>query len=165
MEQFLLVNIVIGIIQLVTLIIDIVTFPIYYVIQMPWKKKSLMNKTYAVKISSGEDEVTYKSVEASQELLKDAEGKDIDTMEKMLNYLRQKFASQLCLGTREIISLEEEASSDGEKVWKKYSMGEYRWITYEQMFQKSLAFGRGIKELGYPPKTNVIMYADTRGQL
>ena len=63
MEQFLLVNIVMGIVRLVTLIVDIVTFPIYYIVQMPWKKKPLMNKKYAVQICSGDDEVTYKSVE------------------------------------------------------------------------------------------------------
>ena len=132
---------------------------------MPWKKKSLANKKCAVKISSGDNEVTYKSIQPEQEPFKDDEANDIDTMEKMLNYVRQKFASQLCLGTRQIIRLEQETSSDEEKVWKKYSMGEYTWITYEQMFQRALAFGRGIKELGYPPTTNVIMYADTRGEL
>ena len=130
---------------------------------MPWKKEVLMKKQYAVQISSSESEVRYKSTDEKRSFWQEAEQNSIDTMDKMLNFVCKKYSSRLCLGTRQILSMKNEISPDSGKVWKKYNMGGYEWMTYDQMFQKSFAFGRGLKELGYPPKTNIIIYADTRG--
>lgn len=164
MAGFLVANILINLLQIFTFIIDFITLPIYCIIQRPWQQKSLMKKKYAEPVSSGENEVTYRSIEEKHGLCKEAEQKGIDTMEKMLNFLRLKFATRPCIGTRQILSVEQEVSPDTGKVLKKYNMGEYLWITYDQMFNRALAFGRGVKELGYPPKTKVVMYADTRGE-
>ena len=131
---------------------------------MPWKKEVLMKKQYAVQISSSESEVRYKSTDEKRSFWREAEKNGIDTMDKMLNFVCMKYSSRLCLGTRQILSMENEISrSDTGEVWKKYNMGGYECMTYDQMFKRSFAFGRGLKELGYPPKTNIMIYADTRG--
>ena len=157
------VNILILLIKCVVYFFDFITFPIWYLIQRPWRLVSLMNKKLATQISASKNEVTFRSVESKTELCKEAEKKGIDTLEKMFNYIREKFKARPCLGTREIIGTETELSSDKSKMWKKYNLGEYHWLTYEQMFQKALAFGRGVRSLGYVPKTNIVIYADTKG--
>ena len=164
MAGFLVANILINLIQIFAFIIDFFTIPIYYVLQKPWRKTSLMKQTYAVPVDTGENEVTYRSIAKKHAFCKEAEQKQLDTMEKMLNFLRLKYGTRPCIATRKIFSVEQEVSPETGKAWKKYNMGDYQWITYDQVFQRSLAFGRGVKELGYPPKTKIVMYADTRGR-
>ena len=157
-------NILINIISIISFIIDFITFPIWYIIQRPWTERSLMEKKHAVQVSSGKHEVTYRSLKKEHPNCIEAKQKGIDTMEKMLNLLRQKYATKPCIATRKIISMEHEKSPDTGKMWKKYNMGDYHWITYDQMFKRALAFGRGIRDLQYPPGTKVVMYADTTGK-
>ena len=164
MAGYLVANILINIVSLFAFLVDFLTYPIWYIIQRPWGKTSLMELKYASQVSSGENEVTYRSTRGEHKLCKEAAQKGIDTMEKMLNLLRQKYGSRPCIATRQILAVENETSTDTGKVWKKYRMGDYHWITYDQMFERALAFGRGIYELGYPPTTKVVMYADTRGE-
>ena len=123
-----------------------------------------MEKKHAAQISSGKNEVTYRSLEREHPLCLESKQKGIDTMDKMLDLLRQKYATKPCIATRKIVGMEHEKSPDTGKVWKKYSMGDYHWITYDQMFKRAIAFGRGIRDLEYPPGTKVVMYADTRGK-
>lgn len=35
-----------------------------------------------------------------------------------------------------------------EKKWEFYELGEFKWITYEEMLTKVRDLGRGLKELG-----------------
>ena len=157
-------NILINLISIISFIIDFITFPIWYMIQRPWNERHLMEKKHAAQISSGKNEVTYRSTEKEHPFCREANQKGIDTMEKMLNLLRQKYATKRCIATRKIISMDQEQSPDTGKMWKKYNMGDYQWINYDQMFNRALAFGRGIRDLQYPPGTKVVMYADTRGK-
>ena len=165
MSSPLWVNIIIFAIKCAVFLLDLITFPFWYLLQRPWRKTSMMNKKLATQISSNKNEVTFRSVEKKTKMCKEAEEAGIDTLEKMLNYIKVKYKSKPCLGTRKIISMEEELSSDKSKIWKKFNLGEYNWLTYEQMFQVALSFGRGVKSLGYPPKTNIVIYADTSGKV
>ena len=166
MAGYLMANILINIVAIVAFLIDVITFPFWYFVQMPWKETRLMDQTHATKIdTTRKDEVLYRSNKTPHVLCKEANQKGIDTMEKMLNLLRQKYASRPCIATRQILSTENEVCKDTGKVWKKYNMGDYQWITYDQMFQRALAFGKGVCQIGYPAKTKVVMYADTRGNI
>ena len=157
-------NILINLISIISFIIDFITFPIWYMIQRPWNERHLMEKKHAAQISSGKNEVTYRSTKKKHQLCIEADQKGIDTMDKMLELLRQKYATRPCIATRQIVSVDKEIDSATGKVWKKFNMGAYQWITYDQMFQRALAFGRGVNQVGYPPGTKVVMFADTRGQ-
>ena len=133
-------NIVIGIIKFFAFIIDLFTFPIYFLVQQPWRKRSLMRRQRAEQVGSGDNEVTYRSIAKKHELCKEAEEKGVDTVEKMFNFLHSKYATKPCIGTRQIFSVEEEKSDETGKVLKKYNMGKYHWITYDEMFNRALEF-------------------------
>ncbi|KAI2656463.1 Long-chain-fatty-acid--CoA ligase 3 [Labeo rohita] len=45
-----------------------------------------------------------------------------------------------CLGTRELLSKEDETQEDG-RVFKKLILGEYRWMSYDQVYKEVRAFG------------------------
>ena len=45
-------------------------------------------------------------------------------------YAVQKYRTKECLGTREVLGVEDEVQKSG-KVFQKLQLGEYKWMTYE----------------------------------
>ena len=56
---------------------------------------------------------------------------------------------------------EDEKQSSG-KIFKKLSLGEYKWISYQQADKIVSAFGSGLVKLGMEPKQTISIYAETR---
>lgn len=81
----------------------------------------------------------------------------------MLTYATKIHADKKCLGTREILSEEDEVQPNG-KVFKKYNMGEYKWRTFNEVYGMVANFGRGLRELGLEPRQNVAIFAETRAE-
>lgn len=88
---------------------------------------------------------------------------DIDTLEKMFNFVTKIHTTKRCLGTRQIISEEDEIQPNG-RVFKKYKMGEYKWKNFIEVEHLASCFGRGIRELGAQPKQNIVIFAETRAE-
>ncbi|PIK55781.1 putative long-chain-fatty-acid--CoA ligase 4-like, partial [Apostichopus japonicus] len=66
-----------------------------------------------------------------------------------------------CLGTREILSEDEELQANGKK-FKKVIMGQYKWKTYRQVFKEVDCFGKGLHQLGVQPRQNILIFSETR---
>lgn len=88
---------------------------------------------------------------------------NIDTLEKMFNYVAKIHSNKRCLGTREILSEEDEVQPNG-RVFKKYNMGEYKWRTFSDVERSASHFGRGLRELGQQPLQNIVLFAETRAE-
>ncbi len=56
----------------------------------------------------------------------------VDTVTKAFDYAVNKFRGQDCLGTREILGVEDEVQKNG-KVFQKLQLGEYKWMTYDEV--------------------------------
>ena len=67
------------------------------------------------------------------------------------------------MGTREIIAELDEVQPNG-KMFKKYQLGDYRWISYEDLDSTSDYFGRGLRSLGLNPRDRICIFADTRAE-
>ena len=50
------------------------------------------------------------------------------------------------------------------QVFKKLSLGAYRWISYNEAHLISKEFGRGLRELGQQPRSPIAIYAETRAE-
>ncbi|XP_070827273.1 long-chain-fatty-acid--CoA ligase 3a [Chaetodon trifascialis] len=87
----------------------------------------------------------------------------VDTVDKLFEYTVTRFAHRDCLGTREVISEEDERQSDG-KVFKKLVLGEYHWLSYEEVFTAASQLGSGLVALGQQPKTNIAIFCETRAE-
>lgn len=87
----------------------------------------------------------------------------IDTLEKMLKYMSQTHTTNRCLGTRDVLSEEDEMQENG-RVFKKYKMGEYQWRNYVEVESEASNFGNGIRQLGVRPKDNVVIFSETRAE-
>ena len=50
------------------------------------------------------------------------------------------------------------------QVFKKLSLGDYNWISFDDVQKISTHFGRGLRELGQQPHTPIAIYAETRAE-
>lgn len=88
---------------------------------------------------------------------------NIDTLEKMFTYVTKIHTTKRCLGTREILSEEDEVQPNG-RVFKKYNMGDYKWKSFVDVERLASCFGRGVRELGQQPLKNIVIFAETRAE-
>ncbi|KAG5667342.1 hypothetical protein PVAND_015325 [Polypedilum vanderplanki] len=152
-----------NILSAVTFVYDLVTLPLYYIIQQPWKVIERSERKKGELISGDNNQVTYKSLLPIRSEHALVVRENADTLEKVFNLVAKTHANKNCLGTREILSEEEERQSDG-KVLKKYQMGEYRWRTFNETNYEADCFGKGMRELGVQPRDRVAIFAETRAE-
>ncbi|KAM4696707.1 long-chain-fatty-acid--CoA ligase 4 isoform 2-T3 [Rhinophrynus dorsalis] len=86
-----------------------------------------------------------------------------DTLDKLFQHAVAKFGKRDCLGTRELLSEENEKQPNG-KVFKKLILGEYKWLNYEEVSVKVHNFGSGLSALGLKPKSTVAIFCETRAE-
>uniref|UniRef100_A0A8C4Q264 long-chain-fatty-acid--CoA ligase n=1 Tax=Eptatretus burgeri TaxID=7764 RepID=A0A8C4Q264_EPTBU len=68
-----------------------------------------------------------------------------------------------CLGTRELLSEEDEPQSNG-KIFKKMILGEYHWMTFAEVNKRATLLGRGLAALGQLPRQPVAVFCETRAE-
>ncbi|CAH1183334.1 unnamed protein product [Phaedon cochleariae] len=149
--------------KILAVIYDVVTLPVYLIIQNPWKARRLNSMKKAIPIDQDDKSITIKATKKPGRFHIELEEAKIDTMAKLLNYAQQKHGDKQCLGTREILREEDEIQQDG-KVFKKYIMGDYQWKSFNEVNDEALRFGRGLREMGNEPGKNVVILAETRAE-
>nr|XP_055059470.1 long-chain-fatty-acid--CoA ligase 3b [Misgurnus anguillicaudatus] len=87
----------------------------------------------------------------------------VDTLDKAFEYAVVNFPTRDCLGTRELLSEEDEIQPNG-KVFKKVILGDYNWLSYEDTFCLSQRFGSGLAALGQKPLCNIAIFCETRAE-
>jgi len=162
----MIVDILLTVAQVFVFLYDVVTYPIYQVvgrITSKQEEKKTTPRAYMVKESS--EEIRWRRDKSNE----NAVYKDIiidnkvDTVTKAFNYAVTKHGEKQCLGTREVLGEEDEVQNNG-KVFKKLSLGDYQWITYNQTQTTSNLFGKGLRELGQQPSEAIVIYAETRAE-
>lgn len=135
---------------------------------LPWyfltgasSKKNLAKRIKAKSIK-GQAEGPYRSVDRFDTLAyMDFPGKD--TLDKLFDYAVERFGKAQCLGTRTVLSEENETQPNG-KVFKKLILGDYKWITYEEMDVEVNLFGSGLAALGQQPRNTIAIFCETRAE-
>ncbi|XP_046883518.1 long-chain-fatty-acid--CoA ligase 3b [Hypomesus transpacificus] len=87
----------------------------------------------------------------------------VRTLDKVFEFAARRFPRRDCLGTREVLSEEDELQPNG-KVFKKVILGEYNWLSYEEAYQAAVCFGSGLASLGQKPQRNVAIFCETRAE-
>jgi long-chain acyl-CoA synthetase len=151
----------IWIIRALIFVYDFVTFPFYLAYQKPWNTRRNAGKVRAVSIERTQDSITFKPVQKTCPGLDNFVAKNIQTMDKCFELAVNEHSHKPMVGTREILSEEDEKQADG-KVFKKWIMGEYKWKSYLQVNDSATNFGRGLRELGLNPRNKIGIFADTK---
>ncbi|XP_066504604.1 long-chain-fatty-acid--CoA ligase 4 [Hoplias malabaricus] len=135
---------------------------------LPWyylsgaKDKTTLAKRIKAKPISGQAEGPYRSVDLFESLAQmDFPGKD--TLDKLFDHAVARFSKAHCLGTRTILSEENETQPSG-KVFKKLILGDYKWITYEELDVEVSLIGSGLAALGQQPRHTIAIFCETRAE-
>ncbi|NWW87340.1 ACSL4 ligase, partial [Rhynochetos jubatus] len=153
----------------------VLLLPVYVVISVysvlvfiPWyfltnaKKKKAMAKRVKAKPILDKPGSPYRAV-THLDSLANINIPGADTLDKLFDHALAKFGKKDCLGTREILSEENEMQPNG-KVFKKLILGTYRWLSYEELNEKVNRFGSGLTALGLTPKSTVAIFCETRAE-
>jgi len=144
---------------------DFVTYPIYFVIDRPWRTTRLIARTRARIVSTGANEITIKAVplpSLTKDELKNAP-EEINTMERLFKFSSKKHGDKKCLGTRQVLGEMEETQASG-KMLTKLQLGDYTWQTYSQVAAKADCLGKGLREIGAKQRDRVVIYANTSAE-
>ncbi|NXP45208.1 ACSL4 ligase, partial [Heliornis fulica] len=153
----------------------ILLLPVYLLISVysmlvfiPWyfltnaKKKKAMAKRLKAKPISDIPGSPYRSI-THLDSLANINIPGADTLDKLFDHALAKFGKKDCLGTREILSEENEMQPNG-KVFKKLILGTYKWLSYEEVNEKVSRLGSGLTALGLAPKSTVVIFCETRAE-
>ncbi|XP_039975370.1 long-chain-fatty-acid--CoA ligase 4 [Xiphias gladius] len=148
-------------IHLLVWLYSILSFLPWYYITGAGQRKALSKRIKALS-TSGCAEGPYRSVDHFDSLAReDFPGKD--TLDKLFKHAVQRFGQAHCLGTRDILSEENEIQPSG-KVFKKLILGEYRWLSYNELDAVVSEFGSGLAALGQQPKSTIAIFCETRAE-
>ncbi|XP_077579824.1 long-chain-fatty-acid--CoA ligase 3b [Stigmatopora nigra] len=111
---------------------------------------------------SGHPAGPYRAINSQQELAAGLHP-GVDTLDKVFEYAAKKFPHRDCLGTREVLSEEDELQPNG-KVFKKVILGNYNWLSYDETYQAARMFGSGLAALGQKPLHNIAIFCETRAE-
>ncbi|XP_061538439.1 long-chain-fatty-acid--CoA ligase 3a isoform X2 [Phycodurus eques] len=110
----------------------------------------------------GRPEGPYRAVKATKGLVRTLYP-GLDTLAKIFECSAMRFPHRDCLGTREVISEEDEQQTNGKK-FKKVVLGEYHWLSYRETLSAACQFGCGLASLGQKPKHNIAIFCETRAE-
>lgn len=85
------------------------------------------------------------------------------TMPALFEQSCKKYSSDRLLGTREFIDKEFVTASDGRK-FEKLHLGEYKWQTYGEVFERVCNFASGLVNVGHNVDDRVAIFSDTRAE-
>lgn len=140
---------------------DILTIPVYLILQTPWKLGQEAKVIRSRVIKSEREAVTYRTNDPPRAVHVRMLQENIDTLEKVFTYVAKTYPTKNCLGTRQKFSEEDELQPNG-RVFKKYNLGEYKWKTYQESERMATSFGRGLRQLGHRPYQKIVIFAETR---
>ncbi|XP_025417767.1 long-chain-fatty-acid--CoA ligase 3 isoform X2 [Sipha flava] len=147
----------------ISFIYDVITYPVYLILQQPWNKKQKSQRMKSKITVLDDNTILIKTLSTFSPnhlaLVKDK----IDTLYKVFQYSVNKYSESRCLGTREVLAEEDEVQPNG-RIFKKYVMGDYKWMTYKDVDNASDYFGNALISLGQKHKENIAIFAETRAE-
>lgn len=144
-------------VKLVVIIYDIVTLPVYFVIQMPWEHWKRRRACFAKPVIDDDSSSPYRR-------LKNPEVDSLRAVETLNDLARNAIrtnAKRPALGTRRVLGRKEEKQENG-KIFKKLVLGDYEWMTYEEVDRKIDHTARGLLFIGVKPGHYLAVFAETR---
>lgn len=105
-------------IKALSYVYDLLTFPVYLILQRPWEKRKASRRIKARPISKDDNQITYRSVDSPGLMHILLEREKIDTLEKVFLWVVKMHGDKRCLGTRQILAEEDEPQPNG-RIFKK----------------------------------------------
>lgn len=150
---------VLGLIKVLGTVYDLVTLPVYAVLQQPWVYWKRKRMCFAKRIIEGDPSSPYRLLDNSE--VENLRG--IQTLDEVARRAIRAYAKRPAMGTRRILGRTEEKQPNG-KVFKKLVLGDYEWWTYEEVDRKIDLTARGLLSIGARPRQFLAILAETRAE-
>uniref|UniRef100_A0A8C9VU24 long-chain-fatty-acid--CoA ligase n=1 Tax=Scleropages formosus TaxID=113540 RepID=A0A8C9VU24_SCLFO len=149
------------VVRSVVWVYSIITFLPWYLLSGASTKQERAKRVRA-RSANGHPGGPYRSV-ASLKALTTGLHPGRDTLDGVFEHAAQHFPNRDCLGTRQLLSEEDEVQPNG-KVFKKVILGDYIWLSYREAYQAAAHFGSGLAALGQRPQYNIAIFCETRAE-
>ena len=114
------IDLVVGAIKVLSVVVDLITLPVYALIQRPWEKRKSSQRIKAQPVFKDDKSIVYRNVDPIGYTHSLLEKKNINTFEAVLKWVAENHGDKKCLGTRQILAEEDEVQANG-RVFKKVS--------------------------------------------
>lgn len=146
-------------VKALTLIYDALTLPVYFIFQRPWVYWQRKRTIYAKRVIPEDPSSPYRRVKNLE--LQNLKG--LQTLDEVARKAILRNSKRPALGTRAVLGRTEEKQPSG-KVFKKLVLGDYEWLTYEEVGRKIDLTARGLLSIGAKPHQYLAILAETRAE-
>lgn len=87
---------------------------------------------------------------------------NVSTIPDVFRHTAAKYSTKDCLGTRQVL-LRHRSTFEG-KPMEKLELGDYKWLTYSQMYESAQAVGWALRDMGYTLGDRIAVFAETRAE-
>ncbi|XP_037575027.1 long-chain-fatty-acid--CoA ligase 4 [Dermacentor silvarum] len=150
---------ILGLIKVLGTVYDVVTLPVYAVLQQPWVYWKRKRMCFAKPLIEGDPSSPYRLLDNSE--LESLKG--VQTLDEVARRAIRSYAKRPAMGTRRVLGRSDEKQPNG-KVFKKLVLGDYEWLTYEEVDRKVDLTARGLLSIGARPRQFVAILAETRAE-
>ncbi|XP_077521894.1 long-chain-fatty-acid--CoA ligase 4-like [Amblyomma americanum] len=147
----------VGLVTCLVTVYDVITLPVYAVFQRPWVYWKRKRICFAKPIIEGDPSSPYKRLQNDD--FEDLRG--VQTLDEMARRAISRHAPRPALGTRPVLSSTETRQPNG-RCFKKLVLGDYEWLTYEEVDRKIDLTARGLLSIGVKPRQYLAILAETR---
>ncbi|XP_078736341.1 LOW QUALITY PROTEIN: long-chain-fatty-acid--CoA ligase 4-like [Lampetra fluviatilis] len=147
--------------QLLTAVYTAVAFLPWYLLTGARERLARARRAKAAS-TSGEPAGPWRAV-GREDGLSSAGFEDAPTLDRFFLRGVRGHAESDCLGTRQVLSEEDEWQPNG-RVFKKVILGDYRWISFRELDTRAENFGRGLVALGHEARRPVALFCETRAE-
>ncbi|KAH6925993.1 hypothetical protein HPB50_012932 [Hyalomma asiaticum] len=138
---------------------DVISFPVYFVLQKPWVYWKQKQLRFAKPIKDGDPSSPYLRPEKLDiECLK-----GVETLDEATRKAIRSYPERAALGTRPVLGQSEYTQPNG-KVFKKLVLGDYKWLTYDEVDKRIDLTARGLQAIGLKPRQRLAILAETRSE-
>ncbi|KAL1447991.1 hypothetical protein MTO96_006561 [Rhipicephalus appendiculatus] len=132
------IDLVVFLIKVLVTAYDVITIPIYFVLQKPWVYWKQKRLRFAKPIKDDDPSSPYVRPEPLDiECLK-----GVRTLDEATRKAIRSYPERPALGTRPVLGQREDKQPDG-RVFRKLVLGDYQWLTYDEVDKKIDLTARG----------------------
>ena len=157
MSDSLPISLAMGLVKSLVTVYDVLTLPVYTLLQQPWTVTSASAQIKARQINPNDPYSPWVRIENPPDHLCFQSTSVADLFSRSC----KKYRKLRAFGSREVFGEEDEKQPDG-KVFRKQLLGNYNWFTYEEMDQRVDNIARGFMSVGVRPGDVVLILAETR---
>lgn len=141
------------------LVYDIITLPVYFLCQQPWKATSNSEIIQAKREVSGDRSSPL--VASDRHLRQDSLAQECQSVNDIFRKTAIKFKDVRCVGFRELMMEEQEGQTDGTTVKKKVLAQDFKWMNFAQTDKRMDDIMRGLLLMGVKEK-KVVLFMENR---